>query len=116
MDWELSDIGYDEYDKEVVRVMQLNGRVIGGLILSDDHPEWVKKPMEELFELVRNEIKQGKMKTPPPPPGGSHGKGPSQEYADGWNAIMAKFDDPNISDQELNDLINQISSGQLTTI
>jgi hypothetical protein len=29
---------------------------------------------------------------------------------------MAKFDDPNISDQELNDLINQISSGQLTTI
>jgi hypothetical protein len=39
--------------------------------------------MEELFELVRNEIKQGKMKTPPPPPGGGHGKGPSQEYADG---------------------------------
>jgi hypothetical protein len=119
MDWELSDIGYDEHDKEVVRVMQLNGEVIGGLILSDDHPEWINKPMEELFDLIRDEIKKGKMQPPPPPKGdGPGGKGtpPSQEYADGWNAIMAKFDDPNISEQELNDLINQISSGQLTTI
>lgn len=117
MDWELSDIGYDEHDKEVVRVMKLNGEVIGGLILSDDHPEWVKKPMEELFDLVREEIKQGKMKMKTPPSGGSgHGKGPSQEYADGWNAVMAKFDDPNISDQELQDLIAQISSGKLTSI
>lgn len=39
MDWELSDIGYDDHDKEVVRVMHINGEVIGGLILSDDHPE-----------------------------------------------------------------------------
>ena len=124
MDWELSDVGYDEHDKEVVRVMQLNGEVIGGLILSDDHPEWINKPMEELFELVRDEIKKGKMKLPPPTDpgggggGGTGGKGspPSQAYADGWNAIMSKFDDPNITDQEINDLINQISSGQLTTI
>jgi hypothetical protein len=73
--------------------------------------------MEELFDLVREEIKQGKMKMKTPPPGGGgHGKGPSQEYADGWNAVMAKFDDPNISDQELQDLIAQISSGKLTSI
>jgi hypothetical protein len=29
---------------------------------------------------------------------------------------MAKFDDPNFSDQDLADLISQISSGQLATI
>jgi hypothetical protein len=120
MDWELSEQGYDEHDKEVVRIMTLNGEVIGGLILSDDHPEWLHKPMEELFELVKKEVEAGRIKLPPPSgrgdgPGGK-GKGPSQEYADGWNAIMAKFDDPNVSDQELKDLINQISSGQLTDI
>lgn len=99
--------------------MKLNGEVIGGLILSDDHPEWINKPMEELFELIKKEIEEGRMKPPPTEPGGGGsggGKGPSQEYADGWNTIMAKFDDPNISDQELNDLINQISSGQLVNI
>ena len=121
MDWELSDIGYDDHDKEVVRVMTLNGRVIGGLILSDDHPEWVNKPMEELFDLIKKEVEAGRMQPPPGNGGGGggsgpNGKGPSQEYADGWNAIMAKFDDPNISDQELNDLINQISSGQIANI
>ena len=120
MDWELSEQGYDEHDKEVVRVMTLNGEVIGGLILSDDHPEWLNKPMEELYELVKKEVEEGRMQLPPSPPGGGDGpgggKGPSQEYADGWNAIMSKFDDPNISDQELNDLINQISSGKLATI
>lgn len=118
MDWELSDIGYDDHDKEVVRVMTLNGEVIGGLILSDDHPEWIHKPMEELFELVKKEVEAGRIQLPPPSGGGSSGsnKGPSQDYADGWNAIMAKFDDPNISDAELKDLINQISSGKLTTI
>ena len=119
MDWELSDIGYDAHDKEVVRVMTLNGEVIGGLILSDDHPEWVNKPMEELYELIKKEVEEGRMQPPPngnSGSGGSGGGGPSQEYADGWNAIMTKFDDPNVSDQELNDLINQISSGELTSI
>lgn len=120
MDWELSELGYDDHDKEVVRVMTLNGEVIGGLILSDDHPEWLNKPMEELYELVKKEVEEGRMQLPPSPPGGngggSGGNGPSQDYADGWNAIMAKFDDPNFSDQDLADLINQISSGQLATI
>jgi hypothetical protein len=120
MDWELSELGYDDHDKEVVRVMTLNGEVIGGLILSDDHPEWLNKPMEELYELVKKEVEEGRLQLPPSPPGGGGGggggNGPSQDYADGWNAIMAKFDDPNFSDQDLADLISQISSGQLATI
>jgi hypothetical protein len=72
--------------------------------------------MEELFELVKKEVEEGRIQLPPPSGKGSGGKGPSQDYADGWNAIMAKFDDPNIPDAELKDLINQISSGKLTTI
>lgn len=87
MDLELSELGYDDHDKEVVRNMTLNSRVIGGLILSDHHPEWLHKPMEELFELVKKEVEEGRLQLPPPEPGsgngGGAGKGPSQEYADG---------------------------------
>jgi hypothetical protein len=44
--------------------------------------------MEELFELIKQEIEDGKMQPPPDLPGGGGsggqgGKGPSQEYADG---------------------------------
>lgn len=53
-DWDLSNVGYDDHDKEVVRLMSKNGKVIGGLILSDDHPEWVNLTYEELLdELIK---------------------------------------------------------------
>lgn len=55
MDWNLSQEGYDEHDKEVVRLMTKNGRVIGGLILSDDHPEWINLTFEELLDKVIEE-------------------------------------------------------------
>lgn len=32
MDYDLGNVGYDDYDKEVVRNMTLNGTVIGGLL------------------------------------------------------------------------------------
>lgn len=39
MDYDISNRGYDDYDLAVVRNMTLNGKVIGGLIAEDDHPE-----------------------------------------------------------------------------
>ena len=133
MDWELSDIGYDDHDKEVVRLMQLNGDILGGLILSDDHPEWVNKPMEELFDLIRQEqapfldqeLGTGgdDIEGPSGDGDGSEGpQGPSsgpkipQAYADAWNEIMAKFDKDEVTEQELLDLIQAISDGSITEI
>lgn len=55
MDWNLSQEGYDEHDKEVVRLMTKNGSVVGGLILSDDHPEWINLTFEELLDKVIEE-------------------------------------------------------------
>ncbi len=116
MDWELSDIGYDEYDKKVAKCLRLGGRTIEGLVLSEDRPEWVGKPMEELFDLVRKELEQNKQQLKNIQTNGNPGKGLPQEYADAWNAIMSKFDNSNFSDADLQDLIDQITSGQLTTI
>jgi hypothetical protein len=95
--------------------------------------------MEELFELLKKEIEKSKQNLKNRPGQDSHGgngglggedsddenpgnnkkgsgNGPSQEYADAWNLIMSMYDDPNISDKEINDLINQITSGSITTL
>lgn len=55
MDWELSEKGYDENDKEVVRKMTKYNKVIGGLILSDDHPEWINLTFEEILDKLIDE-------------------------------------------------------------
>jgi len=35
MDYELGNYGYDDYDKQVVKNMRVNGQVIGGLLAED---------------------------------------------------------------------------------
>lgn len=107
--------------------MQLNGEILGGLILSDDHPDWVNKPMEELFDLIRKEREH--LLPPDDPedePGGTGGggspqgpqKGPKipQAYADAWNAIMQQYDKDEISEADLHALIKAISEGSITEI
>lgn len=51
-DYDLSQAGYDDHDKQVVRNMTRNGKVIGGLILSDQHPEWINLTYEELLDKL----------------------------------------------------------------
>ena len=114
MDWELSERGYDDHDKDVVRNMTLNGRVCGGLILEDDHPEWLGKPMEEIFELQKAEYDKAKkeaeekLKNQPKTTINVHKASHSPEYVKMYNDIIAKYNKDTISEQELNDLIDQI--------
>lgn len=63
-DYDLSQAGYDDHDKQVVRNMTRSGKVIGGLILSDQHPEWINLTYEELLDKLiekrAEEIKKAK--------------------------------------------------------
>ena len=54
-DYEISNRGYTDKDKETVRNIQLNGRILSGLVTEDDHPEWVDMSIEELFDEIRKE-------------------------------------------------------------
>jgi len=114
-DWELSERGYDEHDKDIVRNMELNGRVIGGLILEDDHPEWLGKTFEEIFDLQKPEydqaIKDAKeaLKNQPKTTINVHKATHSPDYVKMYNKIVAKYNKDTISEQELNDLLDQIS-------
>ena len=54
-DFEISNKRYTSEDKKIVRAMQLNGRVIGGLV-TEDHRAWDKMSLEAMYEELSNEL------------------------------------------------------------
>ena len=51
-DYEISNRGYTEADKETVRNIQLNGQTLSGLVTEDEHPDWVNLSVEELYDKI----------------------------------------------------------------
>lgn len=56
MDFEISDQGYDAEDVKTVRMMTLNGKEIGGLVVAIDEPEWIKMPLEQMYDALEARI------------------------------------------------------------
>jgi len=54
-DFEISNKRYTAADKDVVRKMQLNGKVIGGLV-TEDHRGWDKMPLEQMYDELSKEL------------------------------------------------------------
>lgn len=54
-DYEISNRGYTEKDKQTVRNIQLNGRILSGLVTEDEHPEWVDMSIEDMFDELKKE-------------------------------------------------------------
>ena len=57
MDFEISNTRYSMEDKEIVRNMMLNGKVIGGLI-TEEHRDWSRMPLEQMYKALREELDQ----------------------------------------------------------
>ena len=57
-DYEISNRGYTEKDKNIVRAIKLNGEVLKGLVTEDDHPDWVDLTIEEMFDKLYDEYKK----------------------------------------------------------
>jgi hypothetical protein len=57
-DYEISNRGYTEKDKNIVRAIRLNGEVLKGLVTEDDHPDWVNLTIEEMFDKLYDEYKE----------------------------------------------------------
>lgn len=55
-DDEISNTRYSEADKKIVRNMFLNGRLIGGLVTEDHRKDWLKLPVEEMYEKIKEEL------------------------------------------------------------
>ena len=54
-DYEISNRRYSSADKDIVRNMQLNGKIIGGLVTEDDRG-WEKMSLEQMYEELSKEL------------------------------------------------------------
>lgn len=104
-DYEISIEGYDDHDKEIVRLMTLNNTVVGGLLAEDDHPDWGKKTMEEMLEILMKEAEQAKQNHKPKTVIEVHKVTHSPEYAQTYNQILALLDDTKYSDADLANIL-----------
>lgn len=57
-DYEISNRGYTEKDKRIVRSIVLNGKVISGLVTEDQHPDWVDLSYEEMYDRLASCMSQ----------------------------------------------------------
>lgn len=62
-DYEISNLGYTDEDKENARAIRIGGKSLQGLVTDYDHPDWVDKSFEEMYELLRKESPES-MKDP----------------------------------------------------
>lgn len=56
MDYEISHTRYTEEDKDTIRNMYLNGKLIGGLLTEDDRPDWKGLSIEDMYDKMNDEI------------------------------------------------------------
>lgn len=56
-DFEISNKRYSSEDKKIVRNMQLNGEIIGGLV-TEDHRDWDKMSLEAMYDELSKELIQ----------------------------------------------------------
>lgn len=57
-DYEISNRGYTEKDKDTVRAILINGRIVSGLVTEDDHPDWVDLSVEQMYDELMKEKEQ----------------------------------------------------------
>ena len=62
-DYEISNRGYTEKDKQNVRAIKLNGQILSGLVTEDDHPDWVNMSVEEMYDELEK-IRQEELNKP----------------------------------------------------
>lgn len=118
-DWDLSRY-YTEEDKKIAKQVQYGDRIIGGLVLELDKPEWKDLTYDELLDKLLGDIpvadldrmeKEEREKKEKPKTiieRESH----SKEYKDTYNDIIRRFNDRKYSDEELAELIDKVARGE----
>lgn len=86
-DYEISNRGYTDADKETVRNIQLNGQTLSGLVTEDEHPDWTNLSVEDMYDKLTELRQQEKQQMQPQDSGGSTndsaGEGEQQSQSGG---------------------------------
>ena len=59
-DYEISNKGYTNADKQTARAIKLGDKTLTGLVTEFDHPDWIDLSFEEMYERLLKEIKKDK--------------------------------------------------------
>lgn len=59
-DYEISNRGYTDEDKKVVRTLMIKDKEMRGLVTEDDHPDWVDMSVEEMYDKLTEKLEQDK--------------------------------------------------------
>lgn len=88
-DYEISNRGYTENDKQMQRdiaqYLHVNA-AIRGLVTEDDHPDWVNLPVEEMYDRLTSEMEKAKKE--------AEKKAEEQDIIDGIFISKSAFYDP----------------------
>lgn len=57
-DYEISNRGYTDKDKDIIRSIKLNGQILTGLVTEDEHPDWVDMSVEDMYDELKKLRKQ----------------------------------------------------------
>lgn len=57
-DYEISNRGYTDADKETVRNIKLNGQILSGLVTEDEHPDWTNLSVEDMYDKLNDLMKK----------------------------------------------------------
>lgn len=57
-DYEISNRGYTEKDKQTVQNLWLNGQKVSGLVTEVEHPDWITLSVEEMYDKLQKEMTQ----------------------------------------------------------
>ena len=59
-DYEISNRGYTELDKQSMRRLALGDKILSGLITEDQYPNWKNKTFEEMYDALTDEFTKDK--------------------------------------------------------
>lgn len=51
-DFDISNTGYTDADKNKVRNIMIKDRILSGLVTEDEHPDWINLTFEEMYEKL----------------------------------------------------------------
>lgn len=77
-DYEISNRGYTDEDKKQIRNIELNGKILSGLVTEDRHPDWVNWSMEDMYDAI-NKQKDDVKPPQDPQKGNDKSNGDSQD-------------------------------------
>ena len=103
-DYDISNRGYTDRDKNNIRKIRLNGQLLSGLVTEDDHPDWIGLSVEEMYDRLEKEMEQEQKEMEQD----LEDKKRSDEYVKAYNDAIKKYG--NLSADELRAKLEEIET------